>query len=507
MKKYLLFDLDGTLTDPKVGITTCVQYALKSFGIEEPDLDRLEPFIGPPLRDSFRKYYGFTPEQAEEAVAKYRERFQETGIFENEVYEGIPQMLRTLQSRGMHLAVASSKPEVFVNRILEHFQIGQYFEVVVGCELDGTRENKDEVVREALKRLSGGEPIQLEEVYMIGDRSYDVEGARALGVEAVGVTYGYGGMEELKEAKADYIVRSVEELQRFLLRGSEELQQDAKKKNPMAQRIWTMVYCFLMFLLLRNVAMYAVNWILFRVGPGLQGALSDFLILRDADGSMTGYTGNAITLMTAIGFLAGMIPVWGTAKKLIDLTREETKLAHLKAEPAQNYLLIGLAAMGTVIGLNLLFELIGFTEKSQAYQAVAEDQYSAYFLIGILCYGVIAPIAEELLFRGVLFAYMRRFLGVRAALLVSALIFGVYHGNPVQGVYAFLMGCLIAYSYEYFGTFAMPIAVHMVSNILSYCLTYTGLAVTGFVSWPMCILSLVIGLGSLSFLNREKKVL
>lgn len=94
MKKYLLFDLDGTLTDPKIGITTCVQYALHSFGIEEPDLDKLEPFIGPPLRDSFMEFYGFTPEQAEKAVAKYRERFQDTGIFENEVYAGISEMLK-----------------------------------------------------------------------------------------------------------------------------------------------------------------------------------------------------------------------------------------------------------------------------------------------------------------------------------------------------------------------------------------------------------------------------
>ena len=110
MKEYLLFDLDGTLTDPKVGITTCVQYALKEFGIEEPDLDKLEPFIGPPLKDSFIKYYNFSDEDAEKAIAKYRERFSEIGLFENEVYAGIPQMLRQLQSKGMFLAVASSKP-------------------------------------------------------------------------------------------------------------------------------------------------------------------------------------------------------------------------------------------------------------------------------------------------------------------------------------------------------------------------------------------------------------
>ena len=155
MKEYLLFDLDGTLTDPKVGITTCVQYALKSFGIDEPDLDKLEPFIGPPLKDSFMQFYEMNEKDAEAAVEKYRERFKDVGLFENEVYEGIPQMLRILRNKGMHLAVASSKPTVYVERILEHFEIREYFEAVVGSELDGRRVNKDEVVAEALKQLLG----------------------------------------------------------------------------------------------------------------------------------------------------------------------------------------------------------------------------------------------------------------------------------------------------------------------------------------------------------------
>ena len=182
MKKYLLFDLDGTLTDPKIGITTCVQYALHSFGIEEPDLDKLEPFIGPPLRDSFMEFYGFTAQQAEEAVAKYRERFQDTGLFENEVYTGIPKMLRELQAKGYFLAVASSKPQVYVERILEHFDLKKYFVVVVGSELDGRRETKDQVVQETLRQLFGESPVDPAQVYMIGDRKFDVEGARALGV-------------------------------------------------------------------------------------------------------------------------------------------------------------------------------------------------------------------------------------------------------------------------------------------------------------------------------------
>lgn len=174
MKKYLLFDLDGTLTDPKVGICTCVQYALASFGIQEPDLDKLEPFIGPPLKESFMEFYQMDSETADAAVEKYRERFRDTGIFENKLYDGIPEMLKTLCGKGLFLAVASSKPTVFVERILEHFNIARYFKVVVGSELDGTRVNKDEVVEEALKRLFEDKPVQKDQVYMIGDRKFDV---------------------------------------------------------------------------------------------------------------------------------------------------------------------------------------------------------------------------------------------------------------------------------------------------------------------------------------------
>ena len=218
-KQYLLFDLDGTLTDPKPGITRCVQHALQSFGIEEDNPDKLEPFIGPPLMDSFKEFYGFDDKKAKLAVEKYRERFQSVGLFENEVYPGIPKMLKKLKTRGMHLAIASSKPTVFVERILAHFHIRRYFDVVVGSELDGTRATKAEVVEEALRQLFEDTPVQKDRVYMIGDRKFDVEGAKAFDIESVGVAYGYGGIEELMEAHADYVVKTVEELEQFLLRG------------------------------------------------------------------------------------------------------------------------------------------------------------------------------------------------------------------------------------------------------------------------------------------------
>lgn len=213
--KYLLFDLDGTLTDPKEGITTSVQYSLKSFGIDEPDLDKLEPFIGPPLKDSFMKYYGFNEEQAQKAIVKYREWFSPTGIFQNRIYPGTAQMLAALKNEGKVLAVASSKPTVFVEKILNHFEIRQYFDVVVGSELNGVRGSKEEVVEEALRQLSAS--IDKEHTAMIGDREFDVFGGKEHGLTTVGVTFGYAGEGELEAAGADYIVNTVEELRRLLI--------------------------------------------------------------------------------------------------------------------------------------------------------------------------------------------------------------------------------------------------------------------------------------------------
>lgn len=213
-KDYILFDLDGTLTDPKEGITKSFQYALAHFGIVEPDLDNLEVVIGPPLGDSFINFYGFTKENAQEAVMKYRERFSTLGMYENKIYEGIPSMLQKLKDAGKKLAIASSKPTVFVEKILEHFEIKEYFHHIIGSNLDGTRSDKAEVVDAA---IAGFGEVNRKDIIMVGDRKFDVIGAHERGVEVIGVTYGYGGVEELVESGADYVVKTVKELGDVLL--------------------------------------------------------------------------------------------------------------------------------------------------------------------------------------------------------------------------------------------------------------------------------------------------
>ncbi|MCR4728134.1 MAG: HAD hydrolase-like protein [Lachnospiraceae bacterium] len=217
MFDYILFDLDGTVSDPKVGICTSVQYGLSKMGIDVPDINVLTPFIGPPLRDSFRDFYHIKDEDIEKVVAFYRERFSTVGLFENELYPGIEELLSTLRKNGKKLALASSKPRVFVVKILDYFGITGYFDVVMGSELDGTRENKVEIIEESLRLLFEGETPDLEKCVMVGDRKYDVEAAAKVGLKGIGVTYGYGSREELVNAGADIICDSVEELKNLLL--------------------------------------------------------------------------------------------------------------------------------------------------------------------------------------------------------------------------------------------------------------------------------------------------
>ena len=207
--KYVLFDLDGTLTDPGEGITNSVKYALHKFGIEVEDKSELNKFIGPPLWDSFEEYYGFSREQADQAVEYYREYFREKGIFENRVYEGVRELLETLAAEGRVLALATSKPQIFAERILEHFGLKKYFSFIAGSELDGTRVDKGEVIQFA---LAGAGVEKLSQAVMVGDRRHDILGAHKAGIKAVGVLAGYGGGEELLDAGADYIVERVADI-------------------------------------------------------------------------------------------------------------------------------------------------------------------------------------------------------------------------------------------------------------------------------------------------------
>ena len=213
-KKVILFDLDGTLTDPGVGITNSVMYALEKYGIIVSDRSELYKFIGPPLMQSFENYYGFDKNEAERAVSLYREYFRDRGIFENQVYDGIKQLLGTLKAKGKVVGLATSKPEVYAKQILEHFELDGDFDFISGSMMSGERTDKGEVIAWAVQLLGEKQKQKYtaEEMVMIGDREHDVIGARKNRITSIGVLYGYGSREELTEAGADAVVSSVGEL-------------------------------------------------------------------------------------------------------------------------------------------------------------------------------------------------------------------------------------------------------------------------------------------------------
>jgi phosphoglycolate phosphatase len=212
--QYIFFDLDGTITDPEMGITNSVIYSLEHYGIEIPERTELHKFIGPPLLESYQKYYGFSPKGAKEVLAVYREYYGEKGVHENELYEGIRELLEKLYRAGKRMVLATSKPETYARIIMDDFDLSEYFYFIGGSDMAESRARKDEVIEYCFEQC---EITDRSEVVMIGDREYDIRGAKKTGIDSIGVLYGYGNRQELEEAGADIICKDINELYRKLL--------------------------------------------------------------------------------------------------------------------------------------------------------------------------------------------------------------------------------------------------------------------------------------------------
>lgn len=208
-KKYIIFDLDGTLTDPALGITNSIMHALKAFDIEVEKREDLYVFIGPPLHQQFMDYCHFTTEEADKAVETYREYFSVKGLLENDPYPGIQEALKVLNEKDYHIALATSKPEIYAKQILEAFDMAKYFDIIKGSRLNDKTENKTRIMKEAMDYFNDND---LSQYIMVGDRKFDIEGAIKNQIDSIGVTYGYGSKEELQKAKATYIVDNIKEL-------------------------------------------------------------------------------------------------------------------------------------------------------------------------------------------------------------------------------------------------------------------------------------------------------
>ncbi|MBJ8017673.1 MULTISPECIES: HAD family hydrolase [Bacillus] len=214
MYTTFLFDLDGTVTDPKKGIVNSVLYALEKVGIEELHVSELDSFIGPPIQQSFVERYNMNEGEVERAVFYFREYLKQRGLLENSVYEGIPNLLKQLKDTGNRLFIATSKPTIFARQVIEHFQLTNYFEDIIGSNLSGTRIKKEEIIAHILQQNEG---LNKEEVVMIGDRKHDIIGANHNGIASIGVLYGYGSENELIEVSATHIAKDIEELHHFCI--------------------------------------------------------------------------------------------------------------------------------------------------------------------------------------------------------------------------------------------------------------------------------------------------
>lgn len=206
----VLFDLDGTLTDSAPGLLNCIRYALDEMGIEHPDDNTMRTFLGPPLWVTFRDHFGLDETGVVRAIELYRARYHDTGMFENTVYDGIPNTLDALREANIRMAIATSKPEYSATRILEHFDLAQYFEFIGADDLEGTRASKAKVIAHVLAN-TGLDPTT-QNLTMVGDRRHDVEGAAAHGIDTIGVLWGYGDHEELTGAGARRIVSTPADL-------------------------------------------------------------------------------------------------------------------------------------------------------------------------------------------------------------------------------------------------------------------------------------------------------
>lgn len=454
MYQYILFDLDGTLTDPKEGITKCIQYALKEeCGIEETNLDKLEHFIGPPLRDSFRESYGIAEEDMDRVIAKFQERYRPTGVHENQIYPGMYALLHRLKDMGCLLAIASSKPQEFVHVVLQKFDIEDCFAVIVGSVRENVNDTKTEVMEKALAGLRklAGRRYDPAKVLMVGDRKFDVEGAHHFGVDSVAVTYGYAPEGELAAAGSTYMADSVEELG-CIITGEKAYEQYRDK--PSLLKTWEILYPLLAYwacqLVVFNVLYYIVSDRILLTGSSLQKACVYL---------------NAAAYIAVWPMLAMLYKKSASQDTSFVITRRKQK--RMKREG----LMVVSYSASLALGLNILIAYYRLAGLSEKYQQVASNQYSVALPVGLVIFGILSPFTEEILFRGILYNRMKKYFPQTLAMALSALVFGCYHGNPVQMLYAFVMGLAMALMYEVYGMLEAPVLFHCTANLLVYLIS------------------------------------
>lgn len=423
-------------------------------GKPEPDLEKLRIFVGPPLKEQFMQYAGFTSEEGDLAVKYYRERYTETGIYENYLYPGVEKMLKLFEKNGIKMAVASSKPEIFVKRVLEYFKIDRYFTVIVGSELNGKRTDKSEVIEEAIRQL--GMKNRKAEIVMVGDRKFDVTGARELGLACIGVTYGYGDMAEIREANPDCIATQVLGVAECMIQ-----QLYHKKKETVPYKIWRILYP--MGIHYGLMALVSSIWSLAVVA--VQMALYGNLDFNSIMEIILKQNNLIILVSSAITLPIVMWLYHKDEAKRKELGISRRLMGRGKFGVCQMLLVAAFSIMASTV-LNQLIAVSGLNEIFDTYAELAEYMFDPHLaIVNIISVGILAPIVEEVVFRGLLYRRLRDYSSVLAAIIISALIFGIYHGNVVQAIYASILGAILAILYERYKNIWAPILAHMAANI------------------------------------------
>lgn len=500
MWNTVLFDLDGTLTDSSEGIMKCVQYATeKALGFTETREDVLKSFIGPPLTTSFMKYDGVTEEDAKRAIKVYRERYQVTGIYENKLYPGIKEMLCALKEKGYKVGLASSKPELYCRQILGFFQIAQYFDVIVGAPLNetGAGAEKPQLVEKAIVSLNMEN--RRDNVVMVGDRSYDIEGAKTCRISSVGVRYGFASAGELERAGADAIVNTVDELKFFLQRqmgnsGSfkgEEYNASHYDQRQNTQNEYMKDQDFLhteserqgyaQYQRTGRVKLYPFDGGTFRqvlrcAWPAVLalaieffigivvGALGGVLHISQAD-----IESGTVDLVLSGAMDAIFLIVFGLMLKKDEEIRRNFGARERLLQKQKYSFSDGCLTICAMLAVSFLGDLVLnlLMKENDTYAQYTEQLSHANVFLVLLFVGILPPFAEEVLFRGVFYRRLRDYLGTFWAAGISGIVFGVFHGNLAQGAAAAIMGFALALLYEHFGTLFASVTAHMAVNVFA----------------------------------------
>lgn len=517
MWNTVLFDLDGTITDSGEGITKCVQYALKKgFGIDA-DLNDLRSFVGPPLLEQFMNYAHLTREEGERAVELYRERYESIGIYENRLYLGIRTLLRQLKEENFRIALSSSKPRLYCVQILKYFDIYRYFDLVEGAEMDGRRTDKAEVVHEVIRKLHMED--QKGSMVLVGDRSYDINGARKEGISSIGVTYGYGSREELEASWPDCIVDTTEELRNVLIGQKRDAERRSgispngnyrqmpltkhaskRKKYPydrsLAFQIWKVIWPALLA--------YGINILLAIAFEAALAFSGGFFSPTDLERITERYSLPLTGIMDAIIFLV-MISIWHHDEMQRRAWNASERLLNKNRFGIAEGILCACLLLSVEFVLSIFTWLIPSSEEYSEFVG-SFGQFPVW--LTFLLIGILGPMAEEFLFRGVIFRRLRDFTNVWVAALLSGITFGVFHGNLEQGVPAAVIGIVMALLYEHYGTILASLVAHMGVNCFALLQNAVSDKTSGtYFMGTLIVFILVIGIFAVYYIfKREPRV-